>query len=234
MKLLPLTISIFIFPFFFAGNNISQKAIALPQNVFVNAYKMIDEGQGLLKEGDLIVRLNQDPLSQFIKNFNRHDKRYSHAGIVLFENGHPYVYHMVTGDENPGGKLKKDSFSHFCNPEKNFAYGIYRYNINSIEVKQLKQKLHEWQKKELRFDSSFDSQTDATMYCSEMVKKAITSATKGRIKIESTGITQRESIILASYLHLTVSNLKNFQLVAIENLYLNLNCQPIRQYSFFN
>src|SRR5687768_13423757 len=69
---------------------------------------MIEKGLSLLQEGDLVLRLNHDPASQFIKYFNRNDKSYSHAGIVLFENGYPYVYHIVNGEENPGEQIKKD------------------------------------------------------------------------------------------------------------------------------
>jgi hypothetical protein len=96
---------------------------------------MINEGQTLLKEGDLVVRLNQDPTSQFIKNLNRHDRKYSHAGIVLYEKGYPIIYHIVNGDEQPDGQLRKDSLSKFCNPRKNLAYGIFRYEMETNEIK---------------------------------------------------------------------------------------------------
>jgi hypothetical protein len=111
-------------------------------NNYIDPFRMISEGQALLKDGDLVVRLNQDPCSQIIKNFNRRDKSYSHAGIVLYENGYPYVYHIVNGPENPDGKLKMDSLSHFCNPRKNIAFGIFRYEIKVNEVKNLISLIH--------------------------------------------------------------------------------------------
>src|ERR1700733_5665229 len=80
---------------------------------YTDPYRMIQEGALLLKEGDLVVRLNRDPLSSFIKNFNRRDKSYSHAGIVLYEKGYPYIFHIVKGEENPDGKLRKDSLRQF-------------------------------------------------------------------------------------------------------------------------
>ena len=72
-----------------------------------------------LKNGDLILRLNNDPTSQLIKQFNRKDKTYSHAGLLVMENNEPYVYHMISGDENPDGKMKKEKLEDFTNRKNN-------------------------------------------------------------------------------------------------------------------
>ena len=129
----------------------NQESATTSTKKYVDPFTMIREGQVLLKEGDLVVRLNQDPTSRFIKNFNRLDKSYSHAGIVLFEKGYPFIYHIVNGEENPGEKLRRDSLSRFGNPRKNFAFGIYRYNISDREIKRLKDLIHKWYKKGVQF-----------------------------------------------------------------------------------
>jgi len=95
-------ISIIIYPFYlFISNAIEQHATMIAGITRMNPYGMIEEGRSLLKEGDLVVRLNRDPSSRFIKCFNHKDKNYSHCGIVLFEQGYPYVYHIIDGEENP-------------------------------------------------------------------------------------------------------------------------------------
>ena len=117
MKLFTL---VFIFYFLYVSlinGTAKEGSIAARINV-IDPYSMISDGQTLLKEGDLVARLNRDASSQFIRNLNRHDKNYSHSGIVIYENGYPFIYHMVMGDENPDGKLKKDSLIRFCNPRK--------------------------------------------------------------------------------------------------------------------
>ena len=40
----------------------------------LNPYGMIEDGQSRLKEGDLVVRMNRDPSSGFIKYFNHRIK----------------------------------------------------------------------------------------------------------------------------------------------------------------
>ena len=193
---------------------------------------MIREGHALLKEGDLVVRLNQDPNSQFIKNFNRMDKSYSHAGIVLFENGYPYVYHIVNGVENPGEKLRKDSLCHFSDPRKNLAYGIYRYEISEQEIKSVKDLIHNWFKKGVRFDSEFNLKTDDKMYCSEMIRKALAKATHNRIIIKTTALNSMEAGLFSTYLHLPLAYTSQLKLVSIDNLYKTPSCEAIKKYNF--
>ena len=233
MKLIVVTASVFfILPYIFLGNKNVKPTLAIPATAQVKAYRMINEGQALLQEGDLVVRLNQDPSSQFIKNFNRQDKSYSHSGIVLFENGFPYVYHIVNGNENPDQKLRKDSLLRFCNPRKNFSYGIYRYKIDATEKKKLKEIIHSWYTAGVRFDSSFNLKTDDRMYCSEMIKKGLARATNNRINIETTQLTILEATALSSHIHLPISSVKKLQIIAIDNLYRNANCTSIRKFNF--
>jgi hypothetical protein len=232
MKYIIVAASVFIIlPLFFV---IKQKATdnVKPAGSYALATKMIQQGEMLLKEGDLVVRMNQDPSSQFIKHFNRKDKSYSHSGIVLFENNYPYVYHIVSDDENPDGRLRKDSLSIYSNPRKNFGYGIYRYRMNAQEIKKLKQIIYKSYSQGIRFDSAFDLKTDNRMYCSEMIKKSIAKATDLRIKMETTRLTKREALIMSSQLHLPFSYVKSLELVAIDNLYTNPYCRLIQRFDF--
>ena len=52
---------------------------------------MISKAEKLVQDGDIIARDYVDPLSQAIKRFNRIDPSYSHAGIVIIENGYPLL-----------------------------------------------------------------------------------------------------------------------------------------------
>src|SRR6476620_4928076 len=90
-----------------------QPDSALKVDAYANAYGMIKTGEDLLQDGDLVVRSGMEFSSQFIKQFNRRDKSWSHSGIVFFENNQPFVYHMLTGDENPDQKLRNDSLITF-------------------------------------------------------------------------------------------------------------------------
>jgi len=198
----------------------------------IDPYTMIVEGQALLQQGDLVVRLNQDPASQFIKNFNRQDKSYSHAGIVLFENGYPFVYHIVNTEKNQEEKLRKDSLSGFCNPRKNLAYAIYRYEFTEGEIRKLKTVIHKWYAEEVKFDLEYDLKTDNRMYCSEMIRNVLARATGKRILIETTKLTNREAGLFSVYTHLPFTYTSKLQIVSIDNLYKNAYCRLIKKYSY--
>jgi hypothetical protein len=231
MKLLTL-LFIFYSLYVTLGNGTEQKGAGVARGNDINPYAMMDEGQSLLKEGDLVVRLNRDPSSQFIRNLNRHDRTYSHSGIVIYENGYPYIYHMVMGDENPDGKLKKDSLTRFCNPRKNMAYGIYRYDLSTAEFKKLKTIVYDWYAKGIRFDADFNLSTDDKMYCSEMISKALEKATGNRIRIETTRLTATEAGLFSLYSHRPYAYTSKQKVVSIDELYTNSYCHLVKKYSY--
>ncbi len=213
-------------------NIAKPKKFLVTQCTSTGPYKMITEGQTLLKEGDLVVRLNRDPVSQFIKNFNSHDKSYSHSGIVLFENGYPYVFHIINGEENPGERIRKDSLKQFCSPAKNMAYGIFRYEMTPCEIKKLKDTIYKWYANGIQFDSLFNLNTDSRMYCSEMVSKALASATNNRIRIKTTGLTISEALTFSAYTHLPFSYACRLKVISIDDLYTNSFCRLIKRYNY--
>ena len=198
----------------------------------LNPYGMIEDGQSRLKEGDLVVRMNRDPSSRFIKYFNHKDKNFSHSGIVLFENGYPYVYHIIDGEENPDQKMRKDSLKLFCNPRKNTSFGIYRYDLTVDETQKLKEIVRSWYASGLRFDSAFSLATDDRMYCSEMISKAVAEASNQRIRIEPTPLSPVEASFLTAYTHLPISYTKHLLIIPIDALYVNPFCHQIKKYNY--
>ena len=204
------------------------RSITIP----VDPYGLIRKGEPQLKEGDLVLRMNNDPMSFFIKNFNRKDQRYSHAGIVLMENGKPFIFHIINGTEIVSEKMRKDSLGAFADPRQNSAFGIFRYKLKEEELKGLKKKILQWYKKGLRFDAAFNLQTDDKMYCSEMVRKALGISTKGRIGIGATTLTAQEAIWLGRYAHLKPTKGKAMQVVAMDDLYMNEFCEKRVEYTY--
>jgi len=147
---------------------------AIVTNHFIDdSYKMIEEGKVLLKECDLVVRLNKDITSGYIRAFSRKDPRYSHSGLVFFENEQPFVFHILMGEDNPDGKLRKDSFHLFCNPERNASYGIYRYNLGTAGAAELKKTIYGFYEREIKFNALFSLETADLIYVSERIKKAL-------------------------------------------------------------
>jgi hypothetical protein len=215
-----------------AGISSDQNVTGIDRYHTISPYAMIENGESLLREGDLVVRLNRDPSSRFIKNFNRHDKSYSHSGIVLMEHGYPYVFHIIDGEENPGGKMRMDSLRWFGNPTKNIAYGIFRYDMTATEIKRLKEIVHTWFVNGVKFDNTFNLTSDDKLYCSEMISKALTEATAKRIGFEPTKLTTAEAALFSAYTHLPFSYTSHLSIVSIDELYVNPFCHLIKEYKY--
>jgi hypothetical protein len=195
-------------------------------------FNQIKEGKTLLKEGDLIVRSGNDMTSQLIKNFNKKDKNYSHAGIVFLQDGEPKIYHILAGVENPDAKMVTDSLEKFCYPRQNTGFAIYRYNVESAEISTMKTVVTNWYKQGVGFDSAFNLQSDDRMYCSEMIKKALARATKNRIIIATTKPSRAEALLGATRLPLPVEYISKLDLIPIDHLYVNPHCRLIARFDF--
>ena len=216
----------------YAGTCVQEHMSKINGYYNMSPHAMIEEGRSLLKEGDLVVRLNRDPSSRFIKYFNHHDKSYSHSGIVLFDHGYPYVYHIIDGEENPDGKLRIDSLNRFCNSRKNIAYGIFRYEMSGAEIRKLKNVMNKYYAKGIQFDEAFNFTSDDKMYCSEMVSKALKDATGKRISIEPTQLSTIEAGFLSAYTHLPFSYTSKLKVISIDDLYANSFCHLVKRYTF--
>lgn len=195
-------------------------------------YSFINEAEALLQDGDLVVRLNHDPASQFIKSFNRVDKKYSHAGLVFFEKGKPYIWHILNEEGNTPGTIKKDSLLQFADPRKNFSLGIFRYAIDKEEAINIKTQVLAWYKKGIGFDNEFNLKSDNKMYCSEMIFKAIKKATGNRITPATTELAAHEAKILSAYLKNPGLLTTGAKIISIDNLYTNPFCKTVKEYSF--
>jgi Permuted papain-like amidase enzyme, YaeF/YiiX, C92 family len=232
MKHLLILVVIFYPLYLLLGHDAEKHAATIAAITRMNPYGMIEDGQSRLREGDLVVRMNRDPSSRFIKYFNHKDKNFSHAGIVLFEHGYPYVYHIINGEENPDQKMRMDSLGHFSSPRRNVAYGIYRYDMSANEISKLKIIVHEWYAKGMRFDSLFSLKSDDRMYCSEMISKALTEATGKRITIEPIELTMVEASFLTAYSRLPISYTTGLPIIPIDALYVNPYCRLVKKYDY--
>ncbi len=132
---------------------------------------MADSAISLLRSGDVLLRMGMGAQSQMLARMNRGNKDFSHCGIVLVENGYPFVYHCIGGEDNPDARMRRDSGSVFLSPQSQLAFGVVRYPLDSTAIK--KQVLV-WFRKRPRFDMQFDLATNDKLYCTEMVYKVLT------------------------------------------------------------
>ncbi len=163
-------------------------------------YHEIDSSVHLLQNGDLVLRTGADATSYMLRQMNLTNKTYSHCGIVMIENGYPFVYHSIGGEDNPDEKLRRDSASFFFNPVTNERLGIARLDITAPQILQLHEVVKRYYKMAIPFDLDFDLATNDKFYCAEFVYKSIREATS------DTGYFSRTQLLTRNY-------------VGVDNLY---------------
>lgn len=174
---------------------------------------MVDSCIQLLQTGDLAVRRGDDMTSYMLSRLNRQDKSYSHCGLVVVEDGQPYVYHCIGGEDNPDEKMKRETAQQWFSPANNHAFAVYRYDMQDSTNCKLVAEFHRLYKSELMFDMAFDMSTDDRQYCSEMIYKALIRVTAD-----------------SNYVPTSANYGRMF--VGIDNLYINSHTLPVCQVRF--
>lgn len=172
----------------------------------------VDSCAGLLQTGDLVVRRGDDMTSYMLSQLNTKDKSYSHCGIVVLENGYPYVYHSIGGEDNPDGIIRRDSAHYWCSPGNNLGFAAYRYRISDSVKNRFVRYVHGFYREKRMFDMAFDLRTDDRLYCSEMIYKALEQAT-GK-----------------NYIRLSNDYGRSF--VGVDDLYLTDHTEPVCRIRF--
>lgn len=162
--------------------------------------------------GDIVLRNGKGFISDVFKNFSLHEKRFSHAGIVVVEHGRVEVYHII-GEENNG--MKKELFSDFCNSNYNSAFAVYRYDFSAEQKQRMETEAKRLFFSHTKFDEVFDLSSDSKMYCTEMIYKIVEKVTGTK-----------------NYLPTSVLN--NRQYIAPDNLYKNVHSTLIYETTYEN
>jgi hypothetical protein len=136
-----------------------------------------------------------------MKATSARDKKYSHAGIVLFTGVGPIVFHFVGTSDHPDGGLQCDPFSKFCDPGNNFSYAVVRYNLSDREKSSLRCAVISCMKEKKSFDKDFDLTTDDSFYCTEFIYKSYARA--------------------VAELPFSVTSTNKGDYIGLDNLYLN-------------
>ena len=137
---------------------------------------IVDSAISLLRSGYIVVRTGFGADSYLLTQMNLKDKTYSHCGIVMIENGYPFVYHSIGGEDNPDQRMRRDSAVFFFSPFHNLGFGIISYDYNDEGVNKLRDEVSIYYKKRPKFDMKFDLKTDDRLYCAEFIYKAVNKA----------------------------------------------------------
>jgi hypothetical protein len=139
--------------------------------------RFVDSLVKVVQTGDIVLRTGIGPDSRMLCQLNQKDKTYSHAGIVLVEQGQPFIYHCVGGEDNPDERMRRDPLKLFLEPAHCIGFGVARY----IGIPAYKEKIaavvQTYYQLKPKFDLKFDLKTDDELYCSEFIYKAFVKAT---------------------------------------------------------
>jgi hypothetical protein len=174
---------------------------------------MIDSGLHMIRTGDLVVRTGGDVTSYMLSQLNLTDKTYSHCGLVIIENGYPFVYHSIGGEDNPNEYLRRDSASFWFSPLHNLGYGIVRYDVDSAQIARLSEVVRSYYHQKKKFDLDFDLASNDKLYCAEFAYKALNEA-------------------MADTNYVRPHTMFGFRYVAVDNLFVNPHAHLICQIQF--
>jgi len=122
-----------------------------------------------LMTGDIVLRTGKGFISDMFKRTSVHQAKFSHAGILVIENGVEYVYHMMGNPESELNGLRKEKLVDFCNSGENSGFAIYRYPEFMEKDRAITDYMKSLSAQRPVFDESFELSTSNALYCSEMI-----------------------------------------------------------------
>jgi hypothetical protein len=173
----------------------------------------VDTTVSMLRPGNVVLRMGLGADSKLLSGLNSKDKSFSHCGIVFIENGYPFVYHSIGGEDNPDERLRRDSAWFFFSPQYNSEIGVVHFPFDTAQVSELRRVVYALYKLRPKFDMKFDLATDDKLYCSEFVYKAINKA------MHDTG-----------YIHTT--NMFGHTFVGVDDIYMNEHANIVWRIKF--
>jgi len=124
------------------------------------------------QDGDLIFRQGRSTESFLVYLADKnHD--FSHLGLVVMEQGKPFVIHAVPGEsKKTSSRVLKEPVHAFLDGSKASHWAVYRSKIPSSVLHTVAVKAREFFNRKIEFDNDYDLKTDGRLYCSELVLKA--------------------------------------------------------------
>ncbi len=103
---------------------------------------------------------------------NQKNRQFSHCGIVVLEDGKPFIYHSIGGEDNPDQRIPRETPERFFSPISNSGGGVCRYALSPEMRSHIVHTVQQWFREGRTFDMAFDLATDTQLYCAEFVYKA--------------------------------------------------------------
>lgn len=192
----------------------------------------VDSLKAKAEEGDLVVRLTDDVVSDVIKNMNDSDKAFSHAGIIVIRDNQKMVCNITPDDKDStkADTIRYEPLDSFINPQYHLTAGLFRYELTPAEKQLFLLTLDSFKRLRPRFDEEYNYATDDRMYCSEMIAKALYKATNGSMECKQMVLPESMVKLFKLYYrryNYSEDRIRATHYVPIDNLYRMPGCTEL-------
>lgn len=125
-----------------------------------------------IRAGDLIFMHGTSIRSAIVRFLEIGKADYSHVGLIVFNNGVPYVIHA----DPARGAVMKEPLTALLMPSRTSGATIYRVEGSPEAISQVCAQAQEYADEALPFDHEFDLETPRKLYCTELIWRAYLSA----------------------------------------------------------
>lgn len=183
------------------------------------------------KEGDLLVRLSDELISERVRYLNEKDFSFSHSGVIVNYKNQKMVCN-INPDIAGADTVKYEPIDSFINPKKNIVCGLFRYNLAANQAAQFVGGLNNYHAQKIRFDNLYNLATDSVLYCTEMIYKAIDKIDGKPLKIKRCLIPKRALPMVYMFFKGKASNeeIQKREFISLDNLYLIPQCREVMRF----
>jgi hypothetical protein len=127
-----------------------------------------------LLDGDIVFRRGLDAIGRMVLSYGDRP-RFSHVGMVVRVAGETLVVHALPETPGNDGGVRVDRLGNFSSPQRAEDVGYYRLGRLTLEQRS---EIHRFLLEHVGtpFDLRFEYSTDDSMYCTELVLKALAQA----------------------------------------------------------
>jgi len=124
-----------------------------------------------LQDGDIVFRRGLDAIGRMVLSYGDRP-RFSHVGMVVRVAGETLVVHALPETPGDQGGVRVDRLGTFSSPQRAADVGYYR--LGQLTLAQ-RREIHHYlfNRVGTPFDLRFEYSTDDSMYCTELVLKAL-------------------------------------------------------------
>lgn len=124
--------------------------------------------------GALICRSGNGTFSTIFRRYATTTHRFSHIGILSYENDTAYIYHSEATEQNDKGNVRRQKATTYLHNMADHA--AYRLLLPAHTRHKLLTTVRHYHKTNIPFDFHFDSTDTTSLYCTEMVATALNTA----------------------------------------------------------